>query len=262
MGSEPDLTGTFAPVVSPNGECWVLSVVTWDSQGDTATTQLYGGVFGSSPTLLATLTRSGGGYPPLAWDSTGVLLGSAPENVGGGGPGFELVENYRLLEVVLLNPSTGAFASQPLCGGAQAFQALSQDGEVMACRTVAAAGRSNKGIEVGPPGGAMAAIDTSPSVVGDVAITPDDRYVTYCTEQGVPGDNNEDDYTETLWSAQLTGSGTPVSLMTQDQGSDCGGYSVGDDVAASLAGSNVDLIDLATGETTTIGTADSVIGVL
>jgi hypothetical protein len=76
------------------------------------------------------------------------------------------------------------------------------------------------------------------------------------------GDNNEDDYTETLWSAHLTGSGTPVSLMTQDQGSDCGGHSVGDEFAASLAGSNVDLINLASGATTTIGTADSIVGVI
>jgi hypothetical protein len=95
---------------------------------------------------------------------------------------------------------------------------------------------------------------------GDVGFTPDDSLVTYCTLQGVPGDANENDYTETLWSVELTGSGTPVNLVTQSQGVACGWYSVSDDFAALLDGANVDLIDLATGETTTIGTADDVVG--
>ena len=264
-GSESGLPEASSPVVSPNGECWVLSMVTGDSQGGTATTQVYGGVFGNSPTLLATMTRADaiGGYPPLAWGSTGVLLGSGPDNVGGGGPGFELDGGqYRFWQVVLVNPSTGAFSSQPLCAGAGDFQALSQDGELIACRTVASSG----GIEVGPPGGTMDAIEAGATVVGAVAFSPDDAFVTYCTLGSVSSDGQ--DWAETLWSAPAKGSGTPVSLVTQDQWSGCGGYALGNDFAAVLAGVNgassapVDVIDLRTGETTTIGTADSVVGVL
>jgi hypothetical protein len=249
------------PVVSPNGRCWVLSIVTWSSDLSVATTQLDGGTFGSPSVQLATLTRSdNGGYPALGRDDAGVLLGSEPMGVGGGGPGADLVLTYQFSEVVVMNPSTGSL-SAPLCAGAGAgtYQALSPDGELEVCRASGPA----YAIEYGSLAGPLTTVDAGASAAGDAAITPDRSYVTYCTLGAAGADGS---FPETLWSVQLGGSATPRSLMTQANWSECGGYGVGNDFAVTLAGSEqpdpVDLIELASGDTTTIGTADSIIGVL
>lgn len=50
-----DLAG-FAE--SPNGQCWIFSIVTWDGSNVMATSQLFIGGIRSAPLLVATLTRN------------------------------------------------------------------------------------------------------------------------------------------------------------------------------------------------------------
>jgi hypothetical protein len=266
--SESDLPSPPPPSVSPNGACWVLSDVSWDADFTVATTQLSGGVFGGPVIHLATLTRSngdGGGYSLLGWSPTSVLLGTDPEGVGGGGPGFELSADYSFMKVVLMDPSAGTISSQPLCTGEGTFQALSDGGTLVACRETSAGSVAH--LEVGPTDGPMVSIDTGAGTAGAVDFAPDGSALTFCTLDGPTAGG----YPETLWSVPLGGASTERSLMTQNEWSGCGGYVVGGGFAVVLAGENpspgapgvpVDVIELSTGATTTIGTADSIVGVL
>ena len=110
----------FSLAASPNGQCWMFSDTSYDSNLNGTSRMYVGFNSGAAPILLATLTRStstdGGspGYRLLRWDSAGVLLGSDPTGVGGGGP--FIGEGYSLPGVVRMNPLTGALSppSAPL----------------------------------------------------------------------------------------------------------------------------------------------------
>ncbi len=128
----------------------------------------------------------------------------------------------------------------------------------MACRS--GGGTSDTEFDVGPPGSApQTAIDAGAVVAGDAGFTANGALLHFCTFRMGSGD----DWSETLWSSQLTGStGGPRSIMSGDQWAGCGEAhpdlpsesDVGEDSVAvmSPASSALDIVDLATGDVTPI----------
>jgi hypothetical protein len=251
---------------SPNGLCWILSDTSWDSNQN-ATTKLYVGVSGGSPALLTTLTRANslngtyaGGYSALRWDSSGVLLGTDPTGVGGGGP--FLSESYSLASVVRLNPVSLSVTAS-LCSDGR-FADVAADG-TLACLV---GQNSDAQIVVTPPSGPSVTIDTDQSGAGRVEFaTP--STLTYCTtDPTVPTDGAE--WAETLWEAPIDGGQVAEHNLMSGDGSWCeaGAIVSGDSIAeltpwvSGTSEQSLVTIDLTTGQSTTITVANEFLGVL
>jgi len=272
LGME-DLAGVAE---SPNGKSWILSLVAW-STNEVATTSLYEGGDGVSPHILTTLTRPnqgsggaafGGGYAVVGWDAAGVLLGTDPTSVGGGGP--FIGEGYSLGDVVELNPANQAI-STPLCplGSGVKLGALTLDGSTIAC--VSGQG-SDVRISVGPvTGGVTSTIDTGSAFAGHVMFTGGtSSTLTYCTsDDNPPSDGSNAAWSEVLWAAPYgTSSPRPTQLMSGDNSWCEQGAVVSPNAVAELNGSteggeaSLVTVDISTGKTTTIGAVTSILGAL
>jgi hypothetical protein len=251
---------------SPNGECWAFSLVTY-SASQVATSQIYVGGTGITTTLVDTVTRANtvngaaaGGYQILRWDASGLLLGTQPTGVGGGGGPF-IDDGYSLATAARLDLQT-ATLSGPLCSGGQ-FADEAADGTV-ACLVGL---DTDTKIVVTKPGGSTTTLDTGSAEVGQVAFGGGSSLLTYCTG-GPPADGA--DFTENLMTAQLGGS-TPstTTLISGSPGSTLEGpwpwYKLAGSSPPSMVeiqGSDLVQVNLATGQTTTVAPAASVLGVL
>jgi hypothetical protein len=246
---------------SPDGAQWIYSVVTWNSGYSESTSRLYVGSAGSSPRLVATLTRAdsaGGGYAVLRWDATGVLLGTALQNVGGAGPFIS--EGYEFESVVQLDPSTGAI-SAPLTSSCR-FSDVASDGTI-ACV-------SGTSIKVLHPDGTVTAIEASGRAVGRVAFAGDSSTLTYC----VANDTSDGSWADTLYVVDLD-AGTPVpkalsatnGLGNIIEGADAAAWT--DVVSGQTLVATTDqndpvatLINLNGGGTQSLGSVSAILGVL
>jgi hypothetical protein len=250
---------------SPNGACWAFSLVSYGAS-QASTSQIYVGGTGVTTTLVDTLTRANaingavaGGYQLLRWDAAGLLLGTQPTGVGGGGGPF-LDDDYALATVVRLDPQT-ATLSAPLCSSGQ-FGDEAADGTV-ACLTGI---NTNTAIEVTKPGGSTTTLDTG-AQAGQVAFVGGSSLLTYCTG-GPPAGGA--DFTENLLTTQLGGS-TPSTrtLISGSTGSTLEGpwpwYKLaGSSPPTMVENQSAELVEvnLTTGQTTTVAPADSIVGVL
>jgi hypothetical protein len=259
----------FSLAASPNGQCWILSDTSYDSNLN-GTSKLYVGFNGGGgPLLLTTLTRAasvngsyGGGFRVLRWDASGALLGTDPTSVGGGGP--FIGDGYILATVVSLNPLTGAVSSS-LCTKGR-FGDVAPDGTV-ACLTGSS---SDAQITVTSPHGSTATIDTGMPFAGQIGFVEGSSLLTFCTSDDV--ETADGDWTTNLLVAKLNGQvPSPDTLSSGDgPGQNESSYAWsklldgtsivetrGDSGSSSLV-----MIDLTTGQTTTIAPADSILGVL
>ena len=252
---------------SPNGQCWILSDTSWDNSM-TATSRLYIGGAEVAPYLVATLTRAnqvsgtwGGGYQALRWDSSGVLLGADPTSVGGAGP--FIGDGYGLATVVRMDPLSGT-VSPPLCTKGR-FGDVAPDG-TLACLT---GQESDAQIVVTRPDGSTTTIDTGMKVAGQIGFAGGSSLLTYCTSDDVW---NADGWTTDLLTVRLSGHTVSTSTLSSGDGPNqnesaypwdkiVNGSSIVEIRGASGSTSLV-MTNLATGQTTTIAPADSIIGVL
>jgi hypothetical protein len=252
--------------VSPSGRCWILSDTSYDSGGD-GTSRLYVSVDAAPPTLLTTLTRSasvngsfGGGYRILRWDADGVLLGTDPTGVGGGGPFLD--DEYTRATVLRLDPLTTRL-SPSLCASGR-FGDVAPDGTV-ACVTGEG---SDAVIVVSPAQGSPVSIDTGIQLAGHLAFVAGSTVLSYCTSDGNPAPDGAS-WTEELWTVQL-GNATPSPhLVMSGDNSWCeSGVVAGADALAVPVGTgsgetpSIEILDLVTGQTTTIHTTGGLLGVL
>lgn len=262
-------TDAFSLAEAPDGRCWILSDASFTSAGD-ALTKLYVGVIGGgSPTLLTTLTRAnlvngafGGGYPVLRWDSAGVLLGTGPTGVGGGGPFIS--ESYSLAQVERLDPLSGAL-SPPLCASGR-FGDVATDGTV-ACITGEG---SDARIVVTGSDGVTTTLDTHAVLAGQVGFVAGSSLLTYCTSTDNPGPDGAG-WTTDLLSVDLTQQPlAPRTLSSGDgpglnENAEAWDKLVGSVSIAELRGSaptSLAMVDLASGRTTTLVPATGLVGVL
>jgi hypothetical protein len=252
---------TISLAESPNGQCWVFVVNSYDTN-QVATSQIYAGGTGVAPTLVTTLTRSntaGGGYQALRWDVSGVLLGTYPTGVGGAGP--FIGEGYSLSTVVRMDPQTGAL-SPPLCSSGR-FADKAADG-TLACLT--GVGTDTK-ILVTTSGGSTTTIDTGSDTAGLVSFVGGSSVLTYCTSAAASSG-----WTEALLSVALGGSSpSPTTLIPASAGDEFDGSLawfrlVGTTSIAEILGgsgpTSLAEVNLSTGQQTTIAPADSLLGVL
>jgi hypothetical protein len=253
----------FSVAGSPNGQCWILTDASFDSQED-ATTRIYGGSGGGVPVLVATLPRGaseGGGYQVVGWATSGVLLGSDPTGIGGGPSPFGWTDGVSLSTVDELNPATGALSS-PFCvkdGGS--FRALAPDG-TQACESQTASGAR---FDIQSLDGLMTPITTGVSQAGHVRFANGSSTVTYCTSDDQPTATAQ--FGETLWVAQLGGGAvSPRQLMSGDLSWCEQGAVTGPDSIVEVGGggdpSSAVLVDLESGQVTPLAPADSIIGVI
>jgi hypothetical protein len=251
---------------SPNGECWAFSLVSYNAS-EAATSQIYVGGTGITTGLVDTVTRANsvsgafaGGYQLLRWDASGLLLGSQPTDVGGGGGPF-IDEGYSFATVVRLNPQT-ATVSAPLCSSGQ-FADEAADGTT-ACLTGV---HTDTKIVVTKSGASTTTLDTGSAEIGQVAFVGGSSLLTYCT--GGPAAGGAD-FSENLLTVQL--GGPAPSTRTLISGSP-GGQLEGPWAWFKLAGSSPpsmveiqssDLVEvnLSTGQSTTVAPADGILGVL
>jgi len=247
---------------SPNGECWIFSLVSWTYGGsaDSATSQLYVGGIGSSPLLVATLDRTVG-YQVLSWDASGVLLGTELTGIGGGPAPFTWTDGVDLQIVVDFDPVTGD-VSTPLCSTTtDSFRDIAPGGTV-AC---AVQGTSDAEIQVRSPDGSITTIPTGSPLAGHVRFVDGTSLLTYCTSDDQEVGDTQ--FTEDLWSVEI-GSATPSPqmLMTGDLSWCEGGVVAGTSSIAELGGgadtTSIVLINLSSGQTTTVAPADELLGVL
>jgi hypothetical protein len=258
----------FSLAASPNGQCWILSDTSYDSNLNGTSKLDVGFNGGGAPLLLTTLTRpataDGGspGYRVLRWDSSGVLLGSDPTGVGGGGP--FIGEGYSLGGVVRLNPLTGT-TSAPLCTGGR-FGDVAPDG-TLACLT---GPNSDAQIIVTSSDGSTTTIDTGMPFAGQIGFVGESSLLTFCTSSDVS--TADGGWTTNLLVVQLKGQAPAQDTLSSGDGPGqnessyawlklLDGTSIvetrGDSGSSSLV-----MIDLTTGQTTTIAPADSILGVL
>jgi hypothetical protein len=257
---------------SPNGRCWIYSVVTWDQDSGSATTRLYVGGASTAPVLLGTYTRGNtsegryaGGYRVLAWTASGVLLGTDPSGVGGAGP--FIGDGYSRASVVELNPVTGTLSTSSLCPSGDTFGQMSADGSVVAC--VSDTGSQAQITLSQPAAGTSIVIPTGATLAGHVLFTEGANALTYCTgDEQAATDGSGSGWTETLWRLSI-GAGsppTPQRLMS-GEGSWCEEGAVLDagtmvEAQMSNGASTYGTVDLVSGQSTTIGTMDQLLGVL
>ncbi|MGA8015853.1 MAG: hypothetical protein WCB85_08055 [Candidatus Dormiibacterota bacterium] len=266
--------GTSA-ATSPNGRCWILSVISWNSAATEATTQLYVGGPVGTVNLAATLTRAGqvggeaaGGFRVVEWAASGVLLGSDPTGVGGAGPFID--DDYQLARVVRFDPVSGDVSS-PLCpvGPGDRFADLAADGSV-ACVSGEAADAQ---ITVTSPDGSTNTYDTNAPYAGQVAFAASPLSLIFCTSQGAPEGGGG--WTDSLSVLSLAQGGQAARVMRgQDQAAwDESGSAPAKvvstsaiaDLGPSAPGSSqaaLVLISLSTGQATTVAPADGILGVL
>ena len=257
----------FSLAASPNGQCWMFSDTSYDSNLNGTSRMYVGFNSGAAPILLATLTRStstdGGspGYRLLRWDSAGVLLGSDPTGVGGGGP--FIGEGYSLPGVVRMNPLTGAL-SPPLCTTGR-FADVASDG-TLACLT---GWGTDSEIEVTSPGGSTTTIDTGMPFAGQIGFAGGSSLLTFCTSSDVWTDGA---WTTNLLAVQL-GAGTPMpETLSSGAGpgqneSSYAWFKIVDgtsmfETRGGTGASSLVMINLLTGQMTDIVAADSILGVL
>ena len=255
----------FSAAESPNGQCWLFSDTTFDTTLN-GTTKLYAGIGAAAPVVITTLKRSdgdGGGYSLLAWDASGVILGTAPTGVGGGPSPFV---DYSNITVVRLDP-VALSTSSPLCGSLS-FEGTGPDGSLACVTRLGENAPAQAGIQVVRPGGTSVSVSTGQPMAGHVLL-PDASTVAYCTTDDNPAPDGAL-WTETLWEAQL--GATPISprkLMSGDQGWCETGAAVSNTSIAEILNSNgaqnagdLAIVDLTTGGYTKIGSAAVILGLL
>jgi hypothetical protein len=193
----------------------------------------------------------GGGYQVVRWDTSGVLLGTDPTSVGGGGPFIS--DGYSLATVVRMDPLTGAVSS-PLCTGGR-FGDVAPDGTV-ACLT---GPNTDVQIIVTSPDGSTTTIDTGMPFAGQVGFVGSSSLLTYGTSNDVWNANG---WTTNLLVVQLGGATpSPDTLSSGDGAGDnessypwykiVDGNSIVETRGGSVTSSLV-LVDLTTGQTTTV----------
>jgi hypothetical protein len=169
---------------SPDGGQWIYSVATY-ANDLSATSRIYVGSPGRAPRLVATLTRPNqidedlaSGYEVLRWDRQGVLLGTAPTNVGGVAP--FIGDGYELSIVVRMDLASGAL-SAPLAPHGCRFGDIAADG------TVACADRAARDIRLIGKDGSIQHIRTGAEFFGGIGFLPGTTSLAFLTTLP-PGD--------------------------------------------------------------------------
>ena len=267
---------TAAPVDVPgaaesrDGRRWAYSVTSGSSATGPITSAMFVGTFGATPAVVATLSRAnvvdnvyGGGYRVLRWDGAGVLLGTAPQNVGGAGPFIE--DTYGLDSVVRLDPDSGALSTPLDCSGRGRF------GDVAADGTTACA--SDGTVVIRRPDGSVRTMANAEAHVGAIAFVGGSSTVVWCASAGagttpLPGG---DEWSDGLYSASLSGDQPSRHLLATAGGAQFeSGYAfnrvIDDHTIAELTGtssaSSLTLVDVSTGHRTVLAAAVYIVGAL
>jgi hypothetical protein len=263
---------------SPDGAQWAYSLVTYfttpSPDGFSATTSIFIGSAAGAPHLLATLTRPNtasdpreqydGGYRVLRWDNSGLLLGSAPIGVGGGGPFIE--EGYGLDNVVRMDPATGTLYGRVSPPGCR-FADEAADGTV-ACITAT-------GITVVHPDGSTAVLtvdglNTNLHRAGSIAFVGDSSTLLYAVST-MSANPAQPGWTDTMSVAHVNGDVMSTrTVLSSPFGSveapNAWARVVDGDHVVLLQGSSfstfAELLTLSTGSVRTLGGAATVCGVM
>lgn len=255
-------------VESPDGTEWATSVVTFSSPNATSTSVIYVGTWTeAAPRAVATLQRPNslnnqyaGGYVPLGWYSSGLLLGTEPTNVGGAGPFIE--QSYRRSIVVVMDPATGVLTQPSPCPPYD----VAGDGTV-ACVDSGA-------ISVVGDDGTRASISTTGDYrVGEVAFVGGPSRLIYVSASEPVQTSSTYGWTDALHVATIANGAVddrvlPGALCTGEPEVDSAHVQVMDASTVAVVGgttildSSAELIDVTTGATTSLGKATRIIGAI
>lgn len=253
---------------SPDASRWIYSAASY-TPGGYATSNIYAAAIGATPTLVKTLSRpnassggSLGGYRVLRWDAAGVLLGTAPTDVGGAGPFID--EGYDLATVVRLDLDTASVSTPLTCGGRGRFADVASDG-TQACI-------SHSQIVVMARDGSFTTVTNSGSVAGQVAFLDGSSCLTWSATSGIASSpsTNGPSWQDTLYAVSLPAA-QPSKRVLLDSESHLENGSAIDKVVdshtlAEITGqtgsTSLSLVDVRTGHAVAIAPADVIVGAL